>query len=146
MRASRRYGDSGSTLILGIGLLGLCLLACAAVVDASSVFLQHRQLYAIADAAALTSAQVIDLPSYYVQGAGLSTRLNVDAVLVRARARVEKLQAQEAVPGLRIDSIRTDGSSVIVELSAPARLEFLSAINAGDIHVRSSARLDYRAG
>lgn len=136
----------GSTVILGIGLLGLCLLACAVVVDAASAFLQHRQLFAIADAAALSGAQVIDLPSYYRQGAQQATRLDSAAVIARARAHVESLQERDALPGLRVESIRTDGSSVIVELSAPVRLAFLPLLEPGSLRVRSTARLDYRGG
>ncbi len=40
--------------------------------------------------------------------------------------------------------IRTCGSDVVVELSAPVRLTFLTLIRDDVIHVSSRARLDFR--
>ncbi|MDO8732267.1 MAG: pilus assembly protein TadG-related protein [Actinomycetota bacterium] len=137
--------ESGSTLILGIGLLGICLLALAVVTDAGNAFLQHRQLFAIADAAALAGAQAIDLPEYYANGAREATQLDAAAVIARARAHVQREQEQLSIPGLRIDSIRSNGSDVVVEVSAPVRLAFLSLVGTDVIHVSSTARLDFRA-
>jgi len=139
-----RNSDAGSTLVLGIGLLGVCLLALAVVTDAGNAFLQHRQLFAIADAAALAGAQSIDLGEYYTGGAREATRLDATAVIERARAHVQLEQAQSGIPGLHIDAIRSNGSDVVVELSAPVRPAFLSLAGDQEIHVSSTARLDFR--
>ena len=65
MRTRIKKAEEGSVLILGIGLLGVCLLALVVVADAGSAFLQRKNLYSVADAAALAGAQTLDLPIYY---------------------------------------------------------------------------------
>ena len=145
MKASRqRRTEEGSTLILGIGLVGVCLLAIAVVTDAGNVFLQHRQLFAIADAAALAGAQSIDLTEYYAVGAHEATTLDSTAVVARARHHIAREQELVSIPGLHIDSIRSNGSEVVVKLSAPVQLAFLKVLGNDQIHVESTARLDFR--
>lgn len=136
--------EAGSTLILGIGLVGICLLAMAVATDAGNVFLQHRQLFALADAAALTGAQAIDLQAYYAKGAQEATRLEAATVVARARAYVQREQEAVSIPGLHIDSVRSNGDDVVVELSAPVRLAFFTLIGDDVIRVSSKARLDFR--
>ena len=72
--------DEGSVMLLGIILVTICILALAIVVDVSSLFLQRRNLAAIADASALAGAQAIDLNAYYERGASEATAL--DAAIV----------------------------------------------------------------
>ncbi len=136
-------GEAGSTLILGIGLVGICLLAVAVATDAGNAFLQHRQLFALADAAALAGAQSIDLPEYYAHGAREATRLDPGAVVARAREHL--MQEASSIPGLHIDAVRSDGKEVVVQLSAPVRLAFLNALVEHSIQVTSAARLDFRS-
>ena len=130
--------------MLGIGLVGVVLLALAVATDAGNAFLRHRQLFAIADAAALAGAQAIDLREYYANGAREATRLDSLAVVDRAREHVRRVQAAANIPGLRIESIRSDGTDVEVELRAPVRLTFLSFLGEQEIRVESTARLDFR--
>ena len=144
--ANGSHGEEGSTLILGLGLVGVCLLVLAAVTDAGNVFLQHRQLFAMADAAALAGAQSIDLTEYYSRGAREGTRLDPDAVVAGARAHLAQEQETARIPGLHVDSIRSDGHVVVVELSAPVRPAFMSPLEPDSIHVQSTARLDFREG
>lgn len=148
MRAHRAHGrdDRGSVLLLGLGLLGVCLLALVVVVDAASAFAQRRQLYSLADTAALGAAQSLDLAAYYAHGASARTRLEAAAVRERAVHSLHSVQALAPVPGLRIDAVQTDGVTVRVDLSAPLRLPFLSGLGPREVQVSSAARLDYRAG
>lgn len=134
--------DTGSVLLLGIGLLAVCLLALVVVVDASSAFLQRRALVSLADAAALAGAQSIDLDTYYRQGSTIGTRLEPAAVSAAARAQV--LRGADSAP-TRIESIATDGVTVRVRLTRPLVLPFLGAAITDVVRVESSARLDYRA-
>lgn len=143
-RINESRSDEGSVLILGIGLVGVCLLSMAVVTDTTSAFLQRRSLYSLADAAALAGAQVIDLASYYANGAGAGTRLDSSAVARKARTFLLADGIQQEHPGLRIDAVTTDGITVQVDLSAPIRLPFLGALRTDVIQVRSTARLDYR--
>jgi hypothetical protein len=141
---SWRGSDEGSILILGIGLVGICLLAIAVVTDTTSAFLQRRSLYSLADSAALAGAQAVDLASYYRNGAGETTRLNSGAVTSKARAFLLSASIQREHPGLRVDGVTSDGLTVQVDLSAPITLPFLGALTSEVIEVRSTARLDYR--
>ena len=136
--------ERGSALLLGIGLVAVCLLAVVVLVDASAAFLQRQQLFALADTAALAGAQAIDLPAYYAQGASAATRLDTSAVPARVRAHLSRAQAATAIDGLLLDSAWSDGRQVAVTLSCPLRLPFLSDMFGGRVTVQSRARLAYR--
>ncbi len=137
----RFVDDRGSVLILGIGLVVVCLLAIAVAVDASAAFLQRRALMAIGDAAALAGAQAIDLDAYYSNGATPGTRLAPGLVVQAAREHVTHAPAGSRVS---IDAIVTDGTTVIVRLSSPLELPFFSAMATEPVRIESAARLDYR--
>jgi uncharacterized membrane protein len=96
-RLRRVTDERGSILITGAGLIAVCLLAVAVLVDASSAFVQRQQLFALADAAALAGAQAIDLDAYYAEGASAATRLDIGAVPGRVRAHLTRARAAEAV-------------------------------------------------
>ena len=134
--------DRGSVLILGVGLTAVCLLALVVMVDASAAFLQRRQLLALADAAALAAAQSIDLPAYYEEGASASTRLDVAGLPRRVHAHV----ARSPIEGATVDRVESDGRLVLIAMSSPLRLPFLSGLFADRIRVESRAQLAYRAG
>lgn len=131
--------DEGSVLLLGIGLVVVCLLAVVMVVDASSAFLQRRALMSLADGAALAGAQAIDLDHYYSHGASIGTRLTGPGVVAAARAHLAS-----AGTDVTIEQIATDGVHVRVRLSAPVRLPFLGAGRTEVVRAQGSARLDYR--
>ena len=136
--------DRGSVLLLGIGLVAVCLLAVVVLVDASAAFLQRQQLFALADTAALAGAQAIDLEAYYDNGASAATRLDVAAVPSRVRAHLSRSAASRSIDGLSLDGIRSDGRQVEVSLSSPLRLPFLSELFPGRLRAESQARLAYR--
>lgn len=140
----RHSGERGSVILLGLGILGVCLVAIAVVVDATSAFAQRRQLYSLADAAALSGVQSIDLASYYATGAGAGTRLDAASVQQRVEESLAAAEAGAGVAGVRLDGVHTDGVSVRVDLSAPLRLPFLPWLGAGAARASSTARLDYR--
>lgn len=130
-------------LVLGLGAVVVCLLALVVGVDASAAFLQRRSLVALADAAAIAGAQGIDLDAYYREGASASTGL--DPRLAAQRVMSFLAEAHYAVPGLRLEQVAMDGRTVVVRVSAPLRLPFLSGIDDRAITVESRARLAYRA-
>ena len=145
-RASRRAdGERGSVLVVGIGVVAACLLAAVVLVDSAAAYLQRQHLLAVADALALAGAQAIDLPAYYANGASASTRLDVDAVPVRVRSHLARSGAA-GIEGMTVERIASDGTDVVVRLSAPLRLPFLSGLSSGPVVVESRARLAYRGG
>ncbi len=137
-------GERGSVLVLGIGLVAVCLMAFVVLVDASAAFLQRQHLVAIADAAALAGAQGIDLSAYYRDGASAATRLDPGLVTRLARDHLT-LSDLSSVGGFRIDHVASDGSQVMVALSAPLDLPFWSDLVDGRVAVESHAQLAYRA-
>ncbi len=136
--------DRGSVLLLGAGLLVVCVLVLTVLADASVALLQRQRLQAFADGAALAGAQAIDLPAYYVAGASSSTRLDTRRVGAVASDHLEDSLAGTAVAGLVVERIWSDGKQVVVTLRAPLDLPFLADLFPGDVRVESWAQLEYR--
>lgn len=141
-----RRGDEGSVLLLGLGFLGICLLALAVVTDTASLFLQRMALQARADAAALNGAQGIDLDAYYAQGATTATALVPSIAVARVGAAIQEADTHDPISDLAVEQIRVVDQVVRVELAAPGRLTFFTMLEAPTIRVRSDARLDHRPG
>lgn len=137
--------DEGSVMLMGIILVSICILALTIAVDVSSLFLQRRNLAAIADASALAGAQAIDLSTYYARGASEATALDPAIVARVVRANVAAVASADALRGVRLEQVVSDGESVRVHLSAPVEVPFLGAIFGERAEVIASARLDYRS-
>lgn len=144
MRCDAR-DDSGSVMLIGIVLIAICTLALAVVVDVSVLFIQRRNLAALADASALAGAQSLDLDAYYAHGASEATTLDPAIVARVARAQVIAVAAHDGLRGIRLEQVDSDGESVTVRLSAPVTVPFLGPILGGRAEVVARARLDYRA-
>ena len=137
----RSKSEDGSVLLLGIGLIGVLLLAVSVVTDASMAFLQRSTLQARADAAVLAGVQGIDLDAYYAYGATEATRL-VPAT-ARSLAHSQLAVAQDASPiaGLEVVSLAASDRDLRAVLRAPIRTAFWPL--EATITVESAARLDY---
>lgn len=151
-RAAVLRSDEGSVLVLGLGAVVVCMLALVVGVDASAAFLQRRALVALADATAIAGAQGIDIDTYYREGASASTGLDARTVTHRVTsflAAVPGVRGQvgdaPGMEGLRLERVTMDERTVVVRLSAPLRLTFLSVLGDREITVESRARLAYRA-
>lgn len=134
--------DEGSIMLLGIGMIGVCLLALAVITDSAGAFIQQRELQSVADSIALAGAQGIDLEEYYRTGATQSTRLNSSQVqnIARTHAKVMTEGSEVALTALAVEP---DGKSVLVTLTAPLRLTFFDALPFDPVQVSASAKLDY---
>lgn len=141
MISINRSEDQGSILLLGIGLIGVCLFALAVITDASSAFIQQRNLQSQAESLVLAGVQGIDLETYYNNGATESTQLNPDSVRSIVRGHFQATQLVDP-PSLRFHSTET---GVYVTLTAPLRLTFFDALPLDPIEVSAAARLDYRS-
>ena len=139
-----RESDEGSILLLGVGFLGVCLLALAVVSDAASLFLQRVALQSRADAAALSGAQGIDLDAYYARGATTATALVPSMAVHRMGTVIREANERDPIAGLEVDQLLVVDQVVRVELAAPGRLTFFTMLEPPTIRVRSDARLDYR--
>jgi hypothetical protein len=145
-RGGRERGgrERGSVLVLGVGLVAVCLLAVVVLVDASAAFLHRQKLLAVADAAALAGAQAIDLPAYYDHGATGATGLDRSQVPLRVRRHLSQSLAASALEGLTVDAVWSDGQQVAVALSSRLHLPFLGDVFTPTVRVESRARLSYR--
>jgi hypothetical protein len=132
-------------MLLGVVLVALCLLALAVVSDVSALFIQRRNLSAIADASALAGAQAIDLDAYYSRGATQGTMLDPHSVTRVVRAHVAAVAGSDGMQGIRLEGVESDGESVRVHLSAPVSMPFLGAVLGERAEVIANARLDYRS-
>ena len=134
--------DEGSIMLLGIGMIGVCLLALAVITDSASAFIQQRELQSVADSIALAGAQGIDLEEYYEVGATRSTRLNSSQAqeIAKTHAAAMTADSDTALTGIAVEP---DGRSIRVTLTAPLRLTFFDALPFDPVQVSASARLDY---
>lgn len=78
--AASKDREGGTILILTLGFLVIAMLLVVAVIDASAVFLDRRDLAAAADGAALDAAQHVDVQAVYAQGAAGDLPLAADQV------------------------------------------------------------------
>jgi uncharacterized membrane protein len=115
-RASR--GEEGSTLLLTIFYAALSLVLILLVVAATSLYLERKRLFTLADGAALVGAEAFDLDAVTSTPHGYRPTLNSKDV---ASAVDEYLHDNpvEEFAALRVDRADTvDGRSATVKLSA----------------------------
>jgi uncharacterized membrane protein len=109
--------ESGSSLILVIFAGVLCAALVIAVSSATSLYLERKRLFSLADAAALVGAESFSLSSVRVVNGHAEPRLTRTGV----QAAVTSFVAKSTPPDLhevRVDSARTpDGRSALVTLS-----------------------------
>jgi hypothetical protein len=111
-------GERGSTLLITLFYSGLCLVVILLVTATSSLYLERKRLFALADAAATVGAEAFELEDVVMTADGARVILKDSDV----EASVIVYLAENPVPSLhelRIDDASTpDGSSAQVSLSA----------------------------
>ena len=116
---TRRWkDDEGSTLPLMIFYGGLSLVLILLVVAATSLYLERKRLFTLADGAALAGAESFGLEGVDVSAAGPKPKLESSEV----EAAVEEYLADAQARGfeqLHVDrAASVDGASATVKLSA----------------------------
>jgi hypothetical protein len=124
---TRQPDDDGSMLILMIGLVVLCLLLVAVVVDASTLFLARMHLISAADGAALAGAQAVDQRALYTGPA--TGQLPLDPVGVRSA--VDHYLLIDGDPNVQVLGVSTDGTVVRIAFQEQVRLPFLNLVTLG---------------
>jgi len=113
----RVHGDeTGSTLLLTIFYAFLSLVLILMVTSASSLYLERKRLFTLADAAALAGAEAFDLSAVTPAGDGLSVELDSSAV----DDAVETFVAASA--GGRFDDLTVERAVAADERSATVTL------------------------
>jgi uncharacterized membrane protein len=110
--------DEGSTLILTVFFAGLALAVILVVVAATSLYLERKRLFTVADGAALAGAEAFDLQEVQITDGAVRVTLNSAAVQETVARHLEALP-RETVTELAIEQAGTiDGRSATVTLSA----------------------------
>lgn len=110
--------DRGSMLplIAGFGALALAVILVAA--SATSLYLERKRLFTLADGAALVGAESFDLADVRVTPDGPRVTLHTSDVRREVRSYLES-QPIQAFEGLRLERALTpDGRSALVTVSA----------------------------
>jgi hypothetical protein len=115
----QRFGDDrGSTIPLVVGLAALALCIVLAVTAATSLYVERKRLFTLADGAALAGAEAYELDDISADGEGVRARLSDPAVSAAVADYVA------AAPHPSLDHVRVeqaespDGESATVTLSA----------------------------
>jgi uncharacterized membrane protein len=109
--------DAGSTLLLTIFFCFLGLSLVLVVVAATSLYLERKRLFTLADGAALAAAESWSLDTVQVDGDRLSLELESDAV---RQAAVDYLaEAEHGLSGVQlVRAASDDGQTATVTVSA----------------------------
>ena len=140
-KVGRHDRQEGQLMVFIIGYVVLALLVTAVVVDASSVYLEHKKLLSLADGASVAAADSFTL-GQLEEPAGSPT-----AVLTSARVRsaaVDYLNRNGAFnrfSSLEVASVTgsPDGYTAVVVLSAAVDLPVANYVVPGSVYIEASS-------
>lgn len=132
--------EDGSTLLLTIGFAALALSLIVAVTAATSMLIERRRLFTVADGAALAAAEAFALEQVRFDGATATPAL-ADAAVDQAAA-AWTARASGGLDGIRVDAASADARSATVTISSLWRPPVVSLLLPEGIRldVTSSAR------
>jgi hypothetical protein len=138
-RRARLRDDAGSTLplVAGFGALALALVLVAAA--ASSLYLERKQLFTLADGAALVGAEAFDLDAVTVVDGHPDVELHPADVLRDVRSFLASTP-NGGFDGLVLEQATTpDGESATVTLSAVWRPPVVTAFFPEGLRIEATA-------
>ena len=112
-----RRADDGSSLILVIFAGMLSIAVALAVASATSLYLERKRLFSLADGAALVAAESFSLDNVEVSEGRVTPRLTSTRVKEAATAFVAVSTPSDLGPVRIDDAITRDGRSATVSLS-----------------------------
>ena len=121
MRADRSLSsEEGSTLILIIFSAALALALIVGVTAATSLYLERKRLFTLADGAALAASESFDLSAVAADGAGGIVRPALtQAGVTQAAAQYIASVSASGLDGLVLSrSVTSDGRSATIELTS----------------------------
>lgn len=132
--------EDGSTLLLTIGFAALALTLIIAVTAATSMLIERRRLFTVADGAALAAAEAFALEQVRFDGTAASPELTDAAVDQAAAAWTARAGGE--LDGLRVDGASADVRSATVTVSSAWRPPVVSLLLPESIRidVTSTAR------
>lgn len=118
----RRRDEEGTILILTIGFVVIAMLLVVAVLDASAVFLDRRDLASAADGTALAAAQQVDVAAIYADGVRGELPLDGGAVQRAIDAYVAANLPPAQYPGWHLTGRASGPHTVTVTATRIVRL------------------------
>jgi uncharacterized membrane protein len=116
-RAYDPRSDGGSTLLLTIFYAALSLALILVVVAATSLYLERKRLFTLADGASLVGAEAFPVDAATRTAAGIQPNLTSAEVAKSVRAYLAG-QPSDSFTALRVErAVSVDGRSATVELS-----------------------------
>ncbi len=137
MRSSGRQGvrdERGAILVAGLLLSLSLLIVIGAAVDVGRAFIERRELVSLADGAALSGSQALDLDALH---AG-------QLVLDPGEAQAIALEVLASEPGVRAQA-SADSSSVSVAVERTIPTAFLHLVGLPTLTVKAQATAEPRA-
>ncbi|KAA6433007.1 hypothetical protein FQ330_08600 [Agrococcus sediminis] len=111
--------DDGSTLVLTMGFAALALALILAVTAATSMLIERRRLFTVADGAALAAAEAFALEQVRFDGTAAAPEL-ADAAVDEAAASWAS-RAAAGLADVRVDGASADARSASVTVSSAWR-------------------------
>lgn len=108
--------EDGSTLVLTIGFAALALALILAVTTATSLLIERRRLFSVADGAALAASEAFALEQVHFDGTTATPELADDAVDRAASDWVAR--AAVGLDDARVDGAAADARSATVTVSS----------------------------
>jgi uncharacterized membrane protein len=127
-RAARKRDESGQLTVLVVGFMVLCLLLAGAVTGASAVYLEHKRLLSVADAAAQAAADSFTLADSVRGPEAPVATLRSERVRGVVNMYLERGGASARFEELTVAAITgsPDGKSAQVTLSAVVRIPIVA--------------------
>ena len=111
--------EEGSTLILTIFYTALCLLVVLIVVAATSLYLERKRLFTLADGAALAGAEAFAIDALFEGDQRAGVHLHDGDVAVAAAGFHAAAPSSGSLDNIQLQrAVTTDGQSATITLSA----------------------------
>lgn len=116
--------DEGSILVFGIGLSIAGLMIATVSINVASIWVTRNVLDGIADGAALSAAQAVDVESVYQHGVGTNLRLSESLARTRVNEYLNTANVGSQVEEFSVRSVVVSGTAVTVTVQASPRTAF----------------------
>jgi hypothetical protein len=125
MRFKRLLGcDEGSILLFGIGLSVAGLMIATVSINVASLWVTRNVLDGIADGAALSAAQAVNVDAIYREGLSANLRLSESLARAKVNQYVHAANVHSQVQQFSVRSVRVSGDAVTVTVQASPRTAF----------------------
>ena len=116
--------DNGSILLFGIGLSIAGLMIATVSINVASLWVTRNVLDGIADGAALSAAQAVNVDAIYRDGLDANLRLSESLARAKVNQYVAAANVRSQVQKFSVRSVKVSGSAVTVTVQASPSTAF----------------------